>query len=136
MATISFVFKGSLPDGTVFDDSTNEPLEIVTGRSQIMPVLEQALLEMSVGEERVLEISAKDAYGDYDETALQRVPTYLIPNGESLPEGEIIMWTSPRNNKPIPVTIRSKINQVAELDFNHPLAGKDIVYWVKLLDRQ
>ena len=90
---------------------------------------------MAIGEERQLEIAAADAYGPYDETAVQRVPTYMIPGGEELPVGEMIAWTSPRNAKAMPVRVRSVVNQVAELDFNHPLAGKDISYWVKLVSR-
>jgi FKBP-type peptidyl-prolyl cis-trans isomerase 2 len=135
MTKIAFLYKGMLSDGSVFDDACGEPHEIVTGRAHVMPVLERALLEMEVGEERSLEIAAADAYGAYDEGAVQRVPTYRIPGGDSLPVGGMISWTSPRNAKPIPVRVRSIVNQVAELDFNHPLAGKDIIYWVKLVSR-
>ena len=68
------------------------------------------------------------------EGAVQHFPTYKVPNGENLPVGEYIGWTSPRNIEPIPAKVVSVENQVATIDFNHPLAGKDIVYWVKLLD--
>jgi FKBP-type peptidyl-prolyl cis-trans isomerase 2 len=136
MATISFLYKGSLQDGTVFDDSEGTPHEITTGRSQVMPALEKALIEMDVGEERVVPIAAVDAYGEYLEEAVQRVPTYRIPNGDNLPKGETIMWRSPRSPRPVPVKVLSIVNQVAELDFNHPLAGKDLVYWVQVVDKQ
>ena len=72
--------------------------------------------------------------GVFDESAVQHFPTYKVPNGENLPVGEYIGWTSPRNIEPIPAKVVSVENQVATIDFNHPLAGKDIVYWVKLLD--
>ncbi|MDR1358534.1 MAG: FKBP-type peptidyl-prolyl cis-trans isomerase [Coriobacteriales bacterium] len=135
MAVISFLYRGSLPDGTVFDDSEGEPHEIVTGRSQVMPVLEQNLLQMEPGEERTVELAAEDAYGAYNEKNVERVPVYMIPHGEDLKEGAMIHWTSPRNSKPLVVQIRSIVDQVAELDFNHPLAGKDLSYWVKLVHR-
>jgi FKBP-type peptidyl-prolyl cis-trans isomerase 2 len=135
MTTIGFLYRGSLPDGTVFDDSDGEPHVITVGRAHVMPLLEKALLEMDVGEERTVDIAAKDAYGAYDEEGVQKVPTYKIPNGENMPEGEMILWTSPRNNRPIPVKVTKIVNQVAYLDFNHPLAGKDISYWVKVTSR-
>jgi FKBP-type peptidyl-prolyl cis-trans isomerase 2 len=135
VATLSFLFRGTLPDGTVFDDSGDEPYVIVAGRAGVMPRLEKALLEMTPGEERTLHLAAEDAYGAYDEGAVERVPTYRIPNGNEIPAGEIILWTSPRNNKPIPVTVSKIENQIAYLDFNHPLAGKELDYWVKLLER-
>lgn len=129
-----FLYRGSLPDGEVFDDCRGVPHEVVLGRHQIMRALEAALLSMEPGEERTLELSPEEAYGTYNDRAVQKVPTYKIPNGENLPVGETIGWTSPRNIEPIPVKVVSVENQVATLDFNHPLAGKDIVYWVKLVE--
>ena len=131
---VSFLYKGSFPDGEVFDECTETPYEIILGRGRVMEALENVLLDMEPGEERIVEIAAKDAYGEYDEDAVQVVPTYKIPNGENMPVGQYIGWTSPRNVEPIPVKVVSIENQIATLDFNHPLAGKDIVYWVKLVD--
>ena len=131
---IRFLYKGSLPDGTVFDDCLGVPHEIVIGRHQVMRALETALSEMEPGEERTLDLPCSEAYGEYNENAVQKVPTYKIPNGDNLPVGETIGWTSPRNIEPIPVKVVSIENQVATLDFNHPLAGKDIAYWIKLVE--
>ncbi len=129
---VYFQYRGSLPDGTVFDDSKGEAHHIYIGRRQVMRVLEDALDQMEIGEERTLEIAAKDAYGEYDQSAVQKVPTFKIPNGSNMPVGEIIAWTTPRSAEPIPAKVLEIENQVATLDFNHPLAGKDIIYWVKV----
>jgi FKBP-type peptidyl-prolyl cis-trans isomerase 2 len=131
---VTFAYRGSFPDGEVFDEHTDTPLQIILGRGQVMKALEDVLMEMEIGEERTVELAAKDAYGDYDEDAVQHVPTYKIPNGANMPVGQYIGWTSPRNIEPIPVKVVEIVNQVATLDFNHPLAGKDIVYWVKVLE--
>ena len=131
---VRFLYKGSFPDGTVFDDGSDGPHEIRIGRHQVMQVLEDALDEMSVEEERILKIAAEDAYGEYDPSAVQRVPTFKIPNGANMPAGETIAWQTPRNLDPIPVKVLDIDDYVATLDFNHPLAGKDIVYWVKVID--
>lgn len=130
---VSFLYKGSLLDGTIFDDCKGEPHRIYIGRHQVMSALEDALDEMSLNEERILEIAAKDAYGEYNEDAVQQVPTFKIPNGANMPVGEIIAWKTPRSADPIPAKVLKIENQVASLDFNHPLAGKDIVYWVKVV---
>ena len=130
---VRFLYRGSLLDGTVFDDGKDEPHEIILGRHQVMKPLEAALSSMEVGEERTVGIQAKDAYGLYDERALQSFPAYKVPHGEDLPVGETIGWTSPRNAQPIPAKVVNIENQVVTLDFNHPLAGKDIEYWVKLV---
>ena len=132
--TITFAYRGSFPDGEVFDDHENAPMQVVMGRGQVMKALEDVLTEMEIGEERTVELAAKDAYGEYDPDAIQHVPTFKIPNGANMPVGQYIGWTSPRNIEPIPVKVVEIVNQVATLDFNHPLAGKDIVYWVKVVD--
>ena len=97
-----------------------------------MKALEDALSAMHIGEEQTVFIPAKDAYGEYDEDAVQIVPTYVIPNGDEMPVGQYVGWRSPYNIEPIPVKVVSIENQIATLDFNHPLAGKDIIYWIKL----
>ena len=70
---VRFLYRGSLLDGTVFDDGKDEPHEIILGRHQVMKPLEAALSSMEVGEERTVGIQAKDAYGLYDERALQKL---------------------------------------------------------------
>lgn len=132
---IRFLYKGSLAEnGEVFDDCNGTPHEIIFGRRQVMKALEDALATMEPGEERIVNLSAEDAYGEYDESAVQRFPSYKVPNGENIPVGEYIGWTSPRNIEPIPAKVLSVENQIVTLDFNHPLAGKDIVYWVKVVE--
>ncbi|MDR3136471.1 MAG: FKBP-type peptidyl-prolyl cis-trans isomerase [Coriobacteriales bacterium] len=136
VATVSFLYKGRLEDGEVFDDGEHDAHTIMLGRSQVMPVLERELIQMQVGEERTVSIAAEDAYGLYSQDAIVRVPVYKIPDGDKMPVGETILWRSPRSHKPVPAKVKSVINQVAELDFNHPLAGQNIVYWVKVVDKQ
>ena len=116
---VRFLYRGSFPDGRTFDDCKGVPHEIVLGRRQVMKALEETLSAMEPGEERILELSPAEAYGAYDESALQRVPTYRIPNGENLPVGQMIAWKTPRSAEPVPATVVSVENQVATLDFNH-----------------
>ena len=131
----SFLYKGTLAEtGEVFDDCQGEPHAVRLGRHQVMRIMENALMEMEIGEERTLELPAKDAYGEYDDNAVQTVPTWKIPNGENIPVGEIVAWKHPRSEDPVPAKVLSVINNVITLDFNHPLAGKDLVYWIKLVD--
>lgn len=132
--TISFLYQGSLPDGTIFDEGKDVPHSIVLGRGNVMRALEEALGDMSLGEERTVEIAAADAYGEYDKNAVHRVPLYKIPHESDMPVGEIIAWKTPLREEPLPARVASIENHVATLDFNHPLAGKDIVYWVKVVD--
>ena len=82
---VRFLYRGSLLDGTVFDDGKDEPHEIILGRHQVMKPLEAALSSMEVGEERTVGIQAKDAYGLYDERALAAFPPTKCPTGRTFP---------------------------------------------------
>lgn len=131
---LSFHYKGFLENGETFVDSTKgEPLSIVEGYRSVMPELEAALLGMDPGEEKVVHVGM--GYGPYDPEALQtRIMRYAIPDGDKLYEGQEVMWTSPSNpQKPVPAKIVRADDYSFDIDFNHPLAGKDLTYWVKLV---
>jgi peptidylprolyl isomerase len=130
---VRFLYRGSLANGEEFDLCLEEPHEIVLGRHQIFWPLEQALMEMSLGEERTIEVPTEDAYGVYQEEAIQKVDLSLIPNGQNMLEGELILWENPRTAQPIPAKVLKIDDPVVTLDFNHPLVDQNLVYWVKLV---
>lgn len=128
-------YVGKYADGTVFDDHRNgEPIEITIGGRSVPAALDRAIARMKVGEDRTVEVPK--AYGDHHPEAVQRrIPRQKIPNGEKLAQGMTVLWTSPANPlTPVPVTITRADEFTVDLDFNHPLAGKDLVYWVKLVE--
>ena len=77
--TARFLYRGSFPDGEVFDDCEGTPHEIILGRRQVMKALEDVLLEMEPGEERTVELAAADAYGEYDQSAVEPFPVPSPP---------------------------------------------------------
>lgn len=134
--TATFFFEGRLKDtGELFDDGMAEPHTITFDRGQAMAPVEAALREMAVGEERVVEVSPEDGFGTYDKRALQKVYTKDVPNGDALPVGEYILWSNPVSPKPLPVRVVSVLNGIAQLDFNHPLVDKTLVYRLRLVER-
>lgn len=134
MAT--FLYEGRIAEtGEVFDDGTEKGITIAFERGQVMPPVERALKDMEVGEERIVEIPAQEAYGTYDPKAVLNVPTKDIPNAENLPVGCLISWRNPRSEKPLPVRVVAVRNGTATFDFNHPLTDTDLSYWIKLVSR-
>lgn len=135
-ATATFFYEGRIKGSAdVVDDGMSEALTIVFDRGQVMRPIEEALRVMNPGEERVIDVLAEDAFGTYDEKAVERVLVKDVPNGENLPVGEYISWRNPVSERPLPVKVVSVRNGIAEFDFNHPLAGKDLVYRVRLVER-
>ncbi|MBR0405676.1 MAG: peptidylprolyl isomerase [Eggerthellaceae bacterium] len=121
-------FVGKLEDGTVFDSSEmNGPLEFMTDCRQVIRGLDRAVQDMEVGETRTVIIPAEDAYGPYDERNIQQRELRYIPNAEELPVGQVINFFGPAGQK-VPAKVLRVDDTYAYLDFNHRLAGKDLVY--------
>src|SRR5512146_3173095 len=77
---VQMAYKGTLADGTVFSQSEEgKPLEFLVGGGTIIPALEKGMIGMKVGERRTIQVKAAEAYGEYDKTAVQRMPRKQFP---------------------------------------------------------
>jgi FKBP-type peptidyl-prolyl cis-trans isomerase 2 len=125
-------YKGTLTDGTVFSQSdAAKPLEFLVGAGTLIPALEKGMLGMKVGEKRTIQVKAAEAYGEYDKTAVQRMPRSQLPKDLELKVGGQYQFNSPGG--PIVVTVTSLDSASVTLDFNHPLAGKDLTFEVTIV---
>lgn len=124
----------TLPDGSVYDTSIGEgkePLEFMIGANRMIPTLEKQLLGLRVNGKKTIVVKAADAYGEYDEAALQEVPRSQIPAGMELAVGQTYTIQTPAG--PMPITIKSMDDKVIVMDLNHPLAGKDLTFDVQIM---
>ncbi|MTI44555.1 peptidylprolyl isomerase [Roseibium hamelinense] len=132
--TVRIHYKGSLTDGTVFDSSEGrEPLEFTVGSGQIIPGLEQAMTGMKVGESKTVQIAPEDAYGPLREEALQEVPRAQMPENIPLEVGTQLQVQNP-DGQVMPVRISAVSDEAVLLDANHPLAGRELVFDVSLVE--
>jgi len=131
----SFYYEGRLEDGTVFDSSLRpgEPTTTLLGRHEIIPGFENALMDMKVGEKREITISPDFAYGYHQKKAVQRSKLSLIKNGHLLEEGNVIKMKTPYHVQPIEGKVLKRFNDFVEIDFNHPLAGKELYFSIELV---
>jgi len=131
--TVFVHYTGSFTDGTVFDSSTDrEPLEFTIGQSMVIPGFENGVVGMSEGESRVINIPAEEGYGLHREDLLAVVERSQIPTGLNLEVGRTLQARSPEGGV-TNVVIRAMSDENVTLDFNHPLAGKDLVFKVQLV---
>lgn len=100
--------------------------EYTHGAKQLIPGLEQALVGMHAGEKKRVELDADHAFGQYDDSKKTTVPRTQLP--QAITAGEIS--TTPEGR---PFTVVSLADDSAVIDFNHPLAGKQIVLDVVVL---
>lgn len=128
-------YVGRLETGEVFDDNeTGEPLAVVMGGGAVMPPIMDALHSMDVGDERDVFVSADDAYGAYDSKAVLTVARCQIERGDALEEGQSILWRTSKAPAPVAVKVVEASDTHVKLDFNHPLAGKNLIYHVRVAD--
>lgn len=127
-------YKGTLEDGTVFDSSEeNGPLDITTGMGQVILGIDEVLEEMEVGETRTVTIPCEKAFGKYDERNIQKRELRYIPDADKLPIGQRISFMGPGGQK-VSALVQKIEDGYAYLDFNNKLAGKTLVYELKIVE--
>ncbi len=95
----------------------------IQGGGQILPALEAELEGMSAGQEKSVSLTAANAYGEVRQDAFQEIPLDQLPDGA---RGKGAMLQA--QGFPGPIRVSEIKEEVAVLDFNHPLAGKDITF--------
>jgi FKBP-type peptidyl-prolyl cis-trans isomerase 2 len=128
-------YEGTLEDGTVFDSTKEhgEPLEFEVGGEQLMEGFENAVIGMETGDEKEFSLKPSDAYGDYNDQLIKKVPKDQLPKEEEVHEGMFLVLGLP-NGVQIPAQILEVADDTVTIDLNHPLAGKELFFKVKILD--
>jgi FKBP-type peptidyl-prolyl cis-trans isomerase 2 len=108
------------------------PLSYVVGSHQIIPGLESQLIGMHVNDEKNVNVAAKDAYGEVDPKAFKEFRVSALPQGLEPKVGMVLQATAPDGSK-FPAEVSAVKGDKVVLNFNHPLAGKDLTFKVKIL---
>jgi FKBP-type peptidyl-prolyl cis-trans isomerase 2 len=133
--TISMEYTLTLEDKKVLDTNVGgDPLNFTQGSHQIIPGLETALEGMKVGESKQVTVAPEQGYGPINPQAVQEVPIEKIPE-EARKIGAQLQGKDAQGRMVTPRVAEVK-EQVVVLDFNHPLAGKELFFDVKILDIQ
>ena len=124
-------YTGTLNDGTVFDSSEGkEPLEFTIGEGHVIPGFENGIMEMRLNDEKTIKIEAKDAYGERDERMVVAVPRSKFP--PEIEAGGQLLLKGPEGQR-IPAKIKEVKDSEVIIDLNHPLAGKELNFRVKVV---
>ena len=121
-------------DGEIVDSTEGiEPISFLQGYENIIPGLERELYGLKVGDEKKVFVPAKDAYGEIDPEAVVDVPRKEIPKDIPLKPGVELQVTN-EDGELLDAVIVSVSKEQVKLDFNHPLAGKDLSFAIKVVD--
>jgi FKBP-type peptidyl-prolyl cis-trans isomerase SlyD len=129
---VSIEYTIRLEDGTLADSNVGrEPLVYAHGAGELMPGLERALEGMAVGESKQGALEAKEAYGAIDAELFQEVEISRIPEADRR-VGAKLIYRDETGEGQI-VRVHEVRGDRIVVDMNHPFAGSDVRYEVKVL---
>jgi len=146
-------YTGTLEDGSIFDTSegiaercdddngegcgcgsqATGPMEFVIGQGNLIPKFEEAVIGLEVGQSVKVSIPADDAYGQRAEEMVAVLDRSEIPadiNPEPGQQMEVIL----QDGSPMPVLVTEVTDKTITLDANHPLAGCDLNFEIRLVE--
>ena len=120
-------------DGDVLDSSDQAgPLQFLVGYGNIIPGLEKEMMGMKIGDSKDVVVQPEDGYGEFDEEAFMDVPRSEFPGDMQLEEGMELHVTDEDGNHQA-AYVASFDKESVLLDFNHPLAGAELSFYVKVV---
>lgn len=130
--TVRVHYTGKLDDGTTFDSSAGrDPLEFQVGAGQVIPGFDNAVSGMAPGDQRTVTIPATEAYGEHRTEMVLEVSKDQLPPGLDPGIGDQLQLQT-ADGQPVPVRVTEVSTDGVTLDANHPLAGQDLTFEIKL----
>ena len=132
---VSLDYTVKTADGKLVETSKgSRPLRYIHGKKMMIPGLEKELTGMKIGAEKHVTVKPEEGYGKLNPKAVQEVPKEKVPPN-ALKIGAVLVGTD-KNGSPMPMTVREIKEKTVVMDLNHPLAGKTLVFDVKVVDIQ
>lgn len=129
---IGIAYQVRTEDGVLVDESpVSAPLDYLHGHNTLISALEKALEGHSVGDKLDVFVAADDAYGEYDDALVQRVPKDVFMGVDDLQVGMRFMAES--EHGPVPVEITAVEDDHVVVDGNHMLAGQNLNFNVEIV---
>ena len=126
-------YTGTLTkEGTQFDSSVGkDPFEFVVGAESVIKGFDDGVKEMEVGDKKTINIPSAEAYGAYLDDLVKTFPLDSM-KGTDVTPGQTVLMSS-EDGKKFPCMIKEIKEEEVLVDFNHPLAGKDLTFELELL---
>ena len=129
---VSLAYQVRTEDGVLVDESpASAPMDYLHGRGSLISGLEKALEGRSVGENFDVEVASDDAYGQYDDNLVQRVPKDVFMGVDELEVG--MRFLADTDMGPVPVEITGIEGDEVIVDGNHMLAGQNLKFNVEVM---
>jgi len=131
---VKLIYTGKLKDGTIFETNVgNTPLEFTVGKGKVIKGFENAVMGMKAGETKTVTIKPADAYGSKDSSLQWVVASAELPAGTVLELDREIAFKRPAGD-----VVEGRISKIegdqVSIDGNHPLAGRNLTFEIKVVD--
>ncbi|MCF7866346.1 peptidylprolyl isomerase [Candidatus Woesearchaeota archaeon] len=128
-------YTGKFEDGTVFDSSEKhgQPMEFEVGAGKVIKGFDEALIGMNVNDSKNITIKPAEGYGDHKPELIQPVPRDQLPKEQEPKKGMILMMKM-QNGQQFPAQIVEVTDTEVKIDLNHPLAGKTLIFNLKVVE--
>lgn len=130
---VTLTFTLSLESGDVVDTTGDKPASFTVGDGNLLPGFERVLFGMKAGDAAKLKVVPEEAFGEPNEDNVQRIKRSSFQSNMALTEG-LMMSFSDAQNTELPGVIVAIDEDYVDVDFNHPLAGKTILFDVAIVD--
>ncbi|RXK80611.1 FKBP-type peptidyl-prolyl cis-trans isomerase [Filimonas effusa] len=132
--TVKVHYHGKLNDGSTFDSSEGrEPLEFEVGAGMVISGFDNGVLGMTKGEKKTVNIPVDEAYGPKREDLIMEFPIDRFPP-DLKPEAGMVLSMSNGEGQQLPVVVTEVREDAVVLDANPPLAGKDLIFDIELVE--
>ncbi len=131
--TVKILFSIRLDDGSVVGTSSEQSeLTFTLGQRKILKSLEEGVIGMKVGDLKKISISPEQGYGQYNKDLVLRVDREEFPPDVELKAGRTVQYQN-RDGERVNLVVNDVDENTVTVDGNHPLAGLDLIYEVKVI---
>ncbi len=128
--SVTVVFTGKLPNGEIFESATaDNPLSFRLGTECVLTAFEKALIGMAVNEKKLIKIAPEHAYGIRHKELIHVVPRRNFSHN-GLAVGTVLGLKLDKDGQQheVPALVTEVNDDSVTVDFNHPLAGLELIY--------
>ncbi|SHN92854.1 FKBP-type peptidyl-prolyl cis-trans isomerase SlpA [Bathymodiolus heckerae thiotrophic gill symbiont] len=133
MAKYKIYYKLCHANGALVDEAWSEPLLFEIGDGQLDPCLERCVLEAKPGELQTFLLSASEAFGDSFDEAFQVMQRDDFPDDLKIELDAAVEFKTPTGDSYVGCIDSIEVDDI-RVNFNHPLAGTDVSFQVKVLE--
>lgn len=132
--TIKYELKDSQSGEILESNLEGEAISFVSGFEQVLQKLEDEVISMQTGDEKVVKFDAKDGFGEYDDNKIQVLPKEQFA-GIELEIGMELIGEN-EGGETVKVIVKDIADENVTIDFNHPYSGKNLEFKIQMIENR